>query len=63
MHGYAQIAKVYAALGESDQAFQWLEKAYEGHRLLLWLKVDPEYDPLRSDPRFSALLRKMGLEK
>jgi hypothetical protein len=49
--------------GEKDKAFAWLEKGYEereGQDLTL-LKVDPDYKNLRSDPRFPALLRKLGL--
>ncbi|NLP10778.1 tetratricopeptide repeat protein [bacterium] len=54
----------YAALGEKDQAFAWLEKAYQERSSgLLFLKVDPSFDNLRSDPRFTALLKKVGLEK
>ncbi|MGH9651716.1 MAG: TPR end-of-group domain-containing protein, partial [Terriglobales bacterium] len=52
----------YAALGEKDQAFYWLDKAYDerGH-LLEQIKIIPEFDGLRSDPRYAALLRRMGL--
>ena len=54
-------AKVYARLGERDAAFGWLEKEYqEGNDGLFWLKVLPEWDNLRSDPRFQELLRKAG---
>jgi tetratricopeptide (TPR) repeat protein len=53
-------AKAYLQLGEKDKAFAQLNKAYE-NRLssLAWLKVDPLFDPLRSDPRFQELLRKI----
>jgi DNA-binding winged helix-turn-helix (wHTH) protein/TolB-like protein/Flp pilus assembly protein TadD len=52
----------HLALGEKDQAFEWLEKAYqERHSHLIHLKVQPVYDPLRSDPRFANLLRRVGL--
>jgi serine/threonine-protein kinase len=55
------IAQVYTALGDFDQAFAWLEKAYEERPYeLLYLKVDPRNDPLRSDPRFQDLLRRMN---
>ena len=58
------LALVYAALGEHDIAFIWLEKSYESREeALLNLKVDPKADRLRSDPRFSALLKKLGVEK
>jgi serine/threonine-protein kinase len=55
------VAIIYAGLGDKDRAFEWLEKAYEDHAYLLTLKVNPESDPLRSDPRFDSLLRRMGL--
>ncbi|HKZ81980.1 MAG TPA: protein kinase [Pyrinomonadaceae bacterium] len=61
---YRGLALVYAALGENDIAFKWLEKSFERHEeSLLSLKVDPKADPLRSDPRFIALLKKIGVEK
>jgi serine/threonine protein kinase/Flp pilus assembly protein TadD len=53
---------IYAALGDRDKAFQWLEKAYDEHdSYLVRLKVDPAMDPLRSDPRFQELLHRMKL--
>lgn len=55
------IAIIYAGLGERDQAFVWLEKAYENHELPVDLKVDPKWDRLRSDTRFAELLRRVGL--
>jgi serine/threonine-protein kinase len=56
------IALVYAGLGEKDQAFAWLEKGYEEHAFQMqWLKVDPRWDNLRSDPRFADLVRRVGL--
>jgi hypothetical protein len=58
----ASIAMTYAALGDKDQAFAWLEKADKAHdALLARLKVDPRFDILRSDPRFADLARRMGL--
>jgi serine/threonine-protein kinase len=57
-----EIANVYGALGEKDQAFAWLEKAYQEHDGgIKWLKVDPMVDSLRSDARFTDLLRRAGL--
>jgi len=54
-------ATYYAALGEKDAAFAELNKAYENHEYgILLLKVDPRLDPLRSDPRFQDLLRRVG---
>jgi TolB-like protein/Tfp pilus assembly protein PilF len=53
---------IYAGLGESERAFEWLEKAYKCRSWgLLWLKVDPRLDSLRSDERFTSLLRRIGL--
>jgi serine/threonine-protein kinase len=53
---------IYAALGEKDQAFTWLERAYEEHdEDLDLLNVDPKLDSLRSDPRFAELARRVGL--
>jgi len=56
------IAIVYKGVGEKDQAFEWLQKAYEdGSGWLVLLKADPVMDPLRSDPRYQDLLRRIGL--
>lgn len=53
---------IYARLGEKDQAFFWLEKACEErHWMIAHLKVDPALDGLRSDPRFTKLLQRVGL--
>jgi tetratricopeptide (TPR) repeat protein len=53
----------YASLGDKDSAFAWLEKAYQQRdAALLSLKVEPLLDPLRADPRFAALVRRVGLE-
>jgi adenylate cyclase len=49
-------------LGQFDAAFQSLEKAYTKHEAeLIYLKIQPEWDGVRSDPRFQSLLRRMGL--
>jgi TolB-like protein/Tfp pilus assembly protein PilF len=57
-----ELGILYAALGERDQAFASLEKAYEAHDVQFqFLGVSPEWDPLRSDPRFQDLLRRVGL--
>jgi len=56
------IALVYTELGEKDQAFDWLEKAYEEREPYFNLfKVEPVFDSLRSDPRFLGLLKRIGL--
>ena len=58
----SSIAPLYAALGDKDQAFAWMEKAYEARSLsILYLKVSPRFDDLRSDPRFADLVRRVGL--
>ncbi len=55
------IAVIHIALGEKDQAFEWLERAYQEHAPgIVLLKVEPALDPLRSDPRFQDLLRRMN---
>jgi len=55
------VAIVYAGLGEKERAFEWLERAYKAHDIdMTFLKVDPALDPLRSDPRFQDLLRRMN---
>ena len=52
----------YIGMNNKDQAFIWLERAYAQHsNSMITLKVDPIYDPLRSDPRFQDLMRRVGL--
>jgi serine/threonine protein kinase/tetratricopeptide (TPR) repeat protein len=56
------IATVHTGLGDKDQAFEWLEKAYAAsHPGLALVNVDPKFDTLRSDPRFADLVRRIGL--
>ncbi|HEX8844485.1 MAG TPA: tetratricopeptide repeat protein [Pyrinomonadaceae bacterium] len=56
------IARIYTGLGDKEQALRWLERAYEDKAAqLIWLKVDPQLDSLRSDLRFTDLLRRMNL--
>jgi TolB-like protein/DNA-binding winged helix-turn-helix (wHTH) protein/Tfp pilus assembly protein PilF len=56
------VARVYAGLGQKQDAFEWLEKAYQAHGMdLLELKYDPRFASLRSDPRFADLVRRIGL--
>ncbi len=53
----------YAALGEHDRAFACLDEALEARSAgLVYLHLDPGYEPLRSDPRFAALVEKLGLK-
>jgi TolB-like protein/DNA-binding winged helix-turn-helix (wHTH) protein/Tfp pilus assembly protein PilF len=57
------LAGVYAQLGDRDQAFACLDRAYQSRDyFLVLLKVHPYMDPLRSDPRYGALLHKIGLD-
>jgi len=57
-----EFALIYAGLNEKDKAFEWLEKAfYEPADKLVDLKVEPQMDNLRSDPRFANLIRRVGL--
>jgi len=56
------IATMYAALGDEEQAFRWLNTSYqERDTELLGLKTDYSFDPIRSDPRFAELVRRVGL--
>ena len=56
------VAYVYAALGELDAAFEWLEKAMERRQLTVtWIRVTPGADPIRGDPRYQDMLFRMGL--
>ena len=55
-------AIVYAGLGDLDEAFRRLDKACEEHSSwLAYLRIEPRLDPLRGDPRFAHLLRRVGL--
>jgi len=55
-------ALIYIGLGDKDQAFHWLEEGYrQRDPFMTFLKVDPSLNPLRSDPRFAELLRRVGL--
>jgi TolB-like protein/DNA-binding winged helix-turn-helix (wHTH) protein/Flp pilus assembly protein TadD len=56
----SEIAVVYAALGDKNQAMTWLEKGYE-ERFNPGVLLRPGFDPLRSEPRFQELLRRIGL--
>lgn len=60
----AALVNVYIGLGDKEQAFVWLEKAYnERSYYMAWLKVFPIVDPLRSDPRFTDLMHRIGLQQ
>ena len=59
----AAFAGIHAQLGQKDQAFEWLEKAYEERQgWLIFLKSEPFFDPLRDDPRFDDLLWRINLQ-
>ncbi len=56
------LAEVYSALGDADQAINELDKAYQDRsNSLIFLRVDPEFDVLRSNPRFQSLLQRLQL--
>ena len=63
-HSYVSgvlFAQVYVGLGENDQALRWLEQAYEDRDTWTqWTNIWPALDPLRSEPRFQALLHRMN---
>ena len=57
------IAMVYEGLGDRDQALKWYEKAVEERSINTWVLPDQRLDPIRSDPRFQSLMRRMGLPR
>jgi len=57
------IVYIFIALGERDEAFAWMEKGYQSRASNLpWMIMEPKFDPLRSDPRFTEFVRRMGLK-
>ncbi|MFX0202213.1 MAG: tetratricopeptide repeat protein, partial [Candidatus Hodarchaeota archaeon] len=61
---YAWVGLIYVGLGHNDKAFEWFEKAYEEHDpFLVYIpsKKWPKLEDFRKDPRFKALLKKMGV--
>ena len=59
-----ELATVYLALGDKEQTFQFLEKAYAEHSFhLVRLNVWPQFKSIRSDPRFQDLIRRVGLSR
>ena len=57
-------AMIYAQMGETDLAFEWLDKAYETHEVeMYWVKVEPPFKPLHNDPRWQVMLDKVGFPK
>jgi len=58
----AALVNAYLGLGDNEQAFSWLERAYKEHSMILqYIRVHPFFDPLRGDPRFADLVRRVGL--
>ena len=60
--GAAQIATLYAGLGDFDQAFAWLDKAVDDLSIGYGI-MGPTFDDLRSDPRFERLRKRLGLQE
>jgi TolB-like protein/class 3 adenylate cyclase/lipoprotein NlpI len=67
LHGYVppvNLALVYLGIGDRGRAMDYLEQAYSAHaQLLCWTKMDRVFDPLRKEPRFIALMKKLNFEK
>ncbi|MEP6944677.1 MAG: winged helix-turn-helix domain-containing protein [Acidobacteriota bacterium] len=58
------FAVIHAGSGDKEQAFVWLERAFHDRAsLLIWINVEPQFDPLRADPRFQDLIQRIGLNK
>ena len=56
------MALVYVHMGEKERALEWLERAYKDRDgQIIWIKVEPSFESLRSDPRFEDLVRRVGL--
>ena len=59
-----RIARLCILLGKKNEGFEWLERAWEDkNRALLGLKIDQDFESVRGDPRFQAMLKKLGLDK
>ena len=59
------LAALYARAGDREHAFVWLDKAFRAHSqaLIYWLRTDPSFDPLRSDPKYQELVRRIGFPR
>ena len=57
------LAALYLATGDSEHAFSWLEQSAPGDIQANWLRVDPAFDPIRTNPRFVAILSRLGIKK
>jgi tetratricopeptide (TPR) repeat protein len=61
---YMVVPSAYLALGDKDEAIRWLEAGYKAHSPWLpWIREEYLYEPLRSDPRFQDLVRRLNLPK
>ena len=61
--GASMVASCYFKLGENDKGFEWLELEYSQRRdMLLTIKIDPDFDEIRTDPRYLDLLKRLGLD-
>jgi tetratricopeptide (TPR) repeat protein len=59
-----KLAGPYARVGDKERMYEWLQKAYDDRSLkLVFLKVEPAFEPYRSEPRFQELMRKVGIPK
>jgi hypothetical protein len=56
-----EYALVYFALGDKDRGFEWLKKAFDERGLIVFTKFDPRFDSVRWDPRFQALVARLGI--
>lgn len=57
------LAELYLATGDSESALQWLEQTAPGDVQFNWVRVDPAYDPLRNNPRFAAMVSRVGVKR
>jgi tetratricopeptide (TPR) repeat protein len=59
------LAALYARVGDKENAFVWLEKAFlaRSQALIYWLRTDPAFDPFRSDPKYEELVRRIGFPR
>lgn len=55
------VAQIYAQRHNADQAFTWLDRAYSAHDWVWYIRCDPFFEPIRSDARYTSLVKKWGL--
>jgi len=59
--GSVTLPLAYIHLGDKEKGLYWLEKAFENHtRDMIYIKVEPDYDPVRADPRFQRIVERMN---